>query len=105
MISPQCPYGPYNQSGVPLELSPHTHSVIHYHLFPNVEPKGNAPVTSPDEYEVSTPHTIEGEDFPFPHKGFPYSRGIPTIFSPNYVSLAQLVLGTLSASSLYHNPV
>ena len=32
-ISPQCPYSLYDQSTVPLELSPSTHSVIHRRLF------------------------------------------------------------------------
>jgi len=70
-----------------------------------MEPKGNAPITSPDESEVSTPHTVEGEEFPFHPKGFPYSVGILASFPPNYVSLAQLVSSTPNASSLYHNPV
>ena len=60
-ISPQCPYDPYDQPGVPLELSPNTCSAVHRHLFLDMEPEGDAPVTSPDESEVSTPHTIEGE--------------------------------------------
>lgn len=95
----------YDQPGVPLELYPCTHSIIRRRLFPDMGPQGDAPVTSPDESEVSTPHNIEGEELPFPLKGFPYSRGILASFPPNYVSLAQLILGTPSASSLYHNPV
>ena len=60
-ISPQCPYSSYDQLSDPLELSPHTHSTIHHRLFSNMEPKGNALVTSLDESKVSSPHTIEGE--------------------------------------------
>lgn len=74
-----------------------------------MEPEGNAPVTSPDESKVSTPHTVEEEEHPFPLECFPYIESIPISvyqeFPPNYVSLAQLVSGTPSASSLYHNPV
>lgn len=65
VISPQRPYSSYDQLGVPLELSPHTHtrSAIRCHLFLDMEPKGDAPVTSMDESKFSTPHTIEGEEF------------------------------------------
>jgi len=61
-ISPQRPYSPYAQPSVPFELSPNTRSHIHHHLFSDMEPEGNAPVTSLDEFEVSTPHNVEGED-------------------------------------------
>ena len=88
-----------------MELSPCTHSVIHRHLFSDMEPKGDAPVTSPNKSEVSTPHILEGEEFSFPPEGFPFSEGIPSSLPSNYVSLAQWVSGTPSASSLYHNTV
>lgn len=61
-ISPQCPYNFYNQSSVPLKLFPSTHSTVRHRLFPNMEPKGDAPITSLDESKVSTPHIIEGEE-------------------------------------------
>jgi len=74
-----------------------------------MEPKGDDLVTSPDDSEFSTPHAIEEEENPFPSEGFPYTGGIPVSvhreMQPNYVSLAQLVSGTPSASSLYHNLV
>jgi len=53
-----------------------------------MEPEGDATVTSPEVLEVSTPHTIEEEEQPFPPHGFPYAGGIPASFPPNYVSLA-----------------
>lgn len=104
-ISPQGPYSPYNQPGVPLELSSHTSLAIHHRLFPNMELKFDALVTSLEESEFSTPHTVEEKALHFPPEGFPNSGGIHASLPPNYVSLAQLVLGTPSASSLYHNPV
>lgn len=61
-ISPQRPYSLYDQSGVPLELSPSTCLAIRRRLFFSMEPEGNAPVTSPDDSKVSTPQTIEGEE-------------------------------------------
>lgn len=83
-ISPQHPYSPYDQLGVPLELSTSTCSVIRRHLFSEMEPEGDASVTSLDESEVSTPHTVEGEELllQFPLEGFPYSEGIPTSLPP-----------------------
>jgi len=109
VISLQHLYNLYNQPSVPLELSPHTSSIVRRHLFPAMEPEGDALVTSLDESEVSTPHTIEEEEHTFPLEGFPYIGSIPISvyqeFFPNYVSLAQMVLGTPSASSLYHNLV
>jgi len=59
-------YNLYDQPGVPLELSPCTSSVVHRRLFPAMEPIGDAPITSPDESEISTPHTVEKEQHPFP---------------------------------------
>jgi len=88
VISSQRPYIPYDQSGVPLELSPHTSSVVRHRLFPDMELEGDAPVTSPEESEVSTPHTVEEEEYPFPPEGFPYTGSIPASVPPNYVSLA-----------------
>jgi len=88
LISPQHPYNPYNQPGVPLELSPCTSLDVRRHLFPDMEPKGDAPVTSSEESKVSTPHTFEEEEHPFPPKGFPYTGGIPSSVPPNYVSLS-----------------
>lgn len=75
--------------------------------FQTWNPKGDALVTSLDEFKFSTPHSIEGEELQlqFPPKGFPFSNGIPASLPPNYVSLRHLVLGTPSASSLYDNPV
>jgi len=74
-----------------------------------MQPEGDAPVTSPDESKVSTPHTVEEEGHPLPPEGFPYIGSIVISvhreLPPNYVSLAQMVSGTPSASSLYHNPV
>ena len=74
-----------------------------------MEPEGNALVTSLDESKVSTPHTVEEEEHQYPPEGFPYTGSIPIKvyqdFSPNYVTLAQLVSCTPSASSLYHNLV
>ncbi len=70
-----------------------------------MEPEGDAPITSLDESKVSTPHTLEGEELQlqFPPKGLPNLEGIPASLPPSYVSLRNLVLGTPSASSLYHN--
>lgn len=106
-ISPECPYSSYAYLGIPLELSPTTRSAIRPCLFSNMEPKGNAPITSPDESGVSTTHTVEKEELKlqFPPKGSPFSEGIPASFPPNYVSLGHLVSSTPSASSLYHNPI
>ena len=87
-ISPPRPYSPYDQPGVPLELSPRTRSTIRLRLFPKIEPEGDAPVISLKESEVSTPHTVEEEELHFPPEGFPYSGGIRASFPPNYVSLA-----------------
>ena len=70
-----------------------------------MELEGNAPVTSPEESKVSTPHTVEEEEYPFPPEGFPYTGSIPASVPPNYVSLAQLVSGTPIATSIYHNLV
>jgi len=106
-ISPQHPYSPYDQPGVPLELSPNTRLFVHHHLFLDMECKGDAPITSLYESKDSTPHTIEGEELQlqFPPDGFPYSKCIPAILPPGYVSLGHLVSGMPSASSLYHNSV
>ncbi len=106
MISPQCPY---NQLGIPLELSPRTSTVILRRLFLPMETEGEFLVSSPGHSEVSTPHIVKEEEDQFPLKGFPYMGSIPISvywnLPLNYVTLAQLVLGTSSASSLYHNPV
>jgi len=42
-----------------------------------MDPEGDAPVTSPDESKVSTPHTVEEEEHPFSFEGFPYIGRIP----------------------------
>lgn len=104
MISLQHPYSSYDQLGVPLELSPRTRSIIHHRLFLDMEPEGDDPITYLEESEVSTPDTVEEEDFHFRPEVFPYSGGIVASLPPNYVTLAQLVLGTPSAPPLYHNP-
>lgn len=98
-ISLQHPYSPYDQLGVPLQLSPSTLSVIHHHLFYDMEPKGDAPVTSMDESKVSTPHTVEGEELKlqFSPEGFPYSECITASLPLGYVSLGHLVSSTSSA--------
>ena len=70
-----------------------------------MEPESDAPITPLEDSKVSTPHTVEEEENPFPLEAFPYTGGILASLPPNYVPLAQLVLGTPSASSLYHNPV
>lgn len=72
-----------------------------------MELEGEFPVSSLGHSEVSTPHIVEEEEYQFPPEGFPYTGSIPiSVYQklpPNYVTLAQLVSGTLSASSLYHN--
>lgn len=74
-----------------------------------MESKGKIPVSSWGHSKVSTPHTVEEEEYTFPLEGFPYMGSIPINFyrdfSPNYVTSAQLVSGTPSTSSLYHNHV
>lgn len=74
-----------------------------------MEPEGDAPVTSPNQSEFSTPHTVEEEEHKFSPEGFPYTGSIPINvyqgFPPNYLTLSQLVSSTPSASSLYHNPI
>lgn len=74
-----------------------------------METEGEFLVSSPGHSEVSTPHIVKEEEDQFPLKGFPYMGSIPISvywnLPLNYVTLAQLVLGTSSASSLYHNPV
>lgn len=104
-ISSQHPYSLYDQLGVPLELFPNTRSTIRHHLFSDMELEGDAPDTSPDESEVSTPHAVEGEELQlqFPPEAFPYSEGIPASFPPGCVSLGHSVLGIPSALSLYNN--
>jgi len=83
--------------------------VICHRLFPAMEPEGDDLVTSPNESEVSTPHTVDEEEHPFPPEGFCYTGSIPiSVYWElllNYVSLAQLASSTPSASSLYHNPI
>lgn len=78
-------------------------------MFLPIEPKGEFLVSSLGHSNVSTPHTIEEEEYQFPPISFPYTGIIPISFyrdlPPNYVNLAQLVSGTPSVSSLYHNPV
>jgi len=109
VISLQHSYNPYNHPGILLELSPRTSLVVRHCLFPPMESEGEILVSSSGHSEVSTPHTIEEEEYPFPPEGFPYTRSIPISvyrdFPPNYVTLAQLVLGTPNASSLYHDLV
>lgn len=74
-----------------------------------MEPEGEFSVSFMGHSEVSTPCTIEEEEVQFPPEGFPFTGSIPISvyqnFPPNYVTLAQLVSGTPSASSLCHNPV
>ena len=109
MISLQHLYSLYDQPGSPLELSPRTSSVICRHLFPLMEPEGEIQVFSLGHSEVSTPHIVKEEEHQFPPEVFPYIGSIPISvyqdLQPNYVTLAQLISGTPSASSLYHNHV
>ena len=74
-----------------------------------MESEGEIPISSLGHLEVSTPCTIKKQEYPFPPKGSPYMGSIPTSVHPelpcNYVTLAQLVLGMPTASSLYHNPI
>lgn len=92
-----------------MELSPRTSSVVRFFLLPVMEPKGDSLVTSLDESNIYTPQIVSEEEYPFPPEGFPYTGIIPISvyqeFLPIYVSLAQLVSATPSASSIYHNPV
>jgi len=89
VISSQCPYSPYDQPGVPFEVSPHTSLVVRCHLFPDIEAEGDALITSPDESKVSTPHIVEEEEHPFPPECFPYTWSIPINvyweLPPNYI--------------------
>lgn len=77
VISLQHWYSSCHQPGVPLELSRHTSSVVRCHLFPAMEPKGEALVTSLDQSEVSTPHTIEEDNFLL--KSFPTQGEFPLV--------------------------
>jgi len=74
-----------------------------------MEPEGEFPVFSLGHSEVSTSHTIKEEEYQFPPEGFPYTGSIPiSVYQdlpPNYMTLAQFVSGTPSASLLYHNHV
>jgi len=82
-----------------------------------MESKGEILVSSPGHSEVSTthtPHVVDEQGCSFLAEGFPYTGNISTSFYPEYsetlfphghTSLGQLVSGTLSASSLYHNPI
>lgn len=115
MVSPKHPYSLYDQSGVPLELSPCSSSA-HRRLF-SMESEGEIPVSSPIQLEVSGTHTPQvGDEKPyeFPPEGFPYTGAISSsiypefsdpLLSHGYTFLAQLVLGAPSALSLYQNPI
>lgn len=72
--------------------------------------KRDSPFSDTSEvYATHTPHIVHDQGYPFPPEGFPYIGSIPIGVYPklphDYVSLAQLVMGTHSALSLYHNPI
>lgn len=58
-ISPQCPYSPYNQPGISLELSLRTALVVRHRLFPPMESDGEILVSSLGHSKVSTLHTVK----------------------------------------------
>ena len=81
-----------------------------------MDSKGEIPVSSPGHSKVSTTHTPHIDDeqgYGFPPEGFPYTGRVSSLTYPEtsgpmlphgYTTLAQLVLSTPSASSLYQNP-
>jgi len=74
-----------------------------------MESEGEIPVSSPSHLEVSTPCTVKEQEYHFPLEGVPYMGSIPTSvhleLPRNYMTLAQLVSGMPTTSSLYHNPI
>lgn len=66
------------------------------------------------KFPLHTPHVDDEQEYDFPPEGFPYTVGVPSLTFPEtsgpmfphgYTTLAQLVSGTPSASSLYQNPI
>jgi len=100
-----------------LELSPHTSRVPHHELFPSIELEGEIPTSYPCHSEVSAthnPHVDDEKGYEFPIEGFPYIGRVSSLTFPEtsrpmlphgYTTLAQLISGTPSASSLYRNSI
>lgn len=117
MISPQRPYSPYDWPFVPLELSRRTYQIPPRQLFPAMDLEGEIPTSPRGPLQVSTthtPHVNEYFEYEFPLEGFPFMGRVPSQMAPEnsglmvphgYTTLAQLVLGNTSASSLYQNPI
>lgn len=117
VISPQHPYSPNDQPSVPLELSPHPYRIPPRQLFPPMASEGEIPASPQGPPEVSSTHTPSVDNdskYDFPPKDFPYVGRVPSQPPPEnsgpmlphgYTTLAQLVLGNPSDSSLYKNPI
>lgn len=83
VISPQHPYSPYDQPSVPLELSPRS-SLAHRWLF-SMESKGEIPISSLSQSEVSATHTPQvGNEQPYelPLEGFPFTGRVSSLSYP-----------------------
>ena len=76
IISPQCPYIPFYNPDVPLELFPRPSWIPTRQLFPPMASEGET-ATSPRNPppEVSTTHTLglgDEYEYHFPLEGFPF---------------------------------
>jgi hypothetical protein len=81
VISPQHPYSPYDQPGIPLELSPRTSQIPPHQLFPPMDSEGEIPTSSLSHSEVSathTPHVDDEQGYEFPPEGFPFTGRVPS---------------------------
>lgn len=116
VISPQCPYNPYDQPSVPLELYDCTSQIPPHQLFPHMDSEGEIPTSPQGHSKVYVTHTHvddeKGHEFPLegflfigrvPSHMFPETSGL--MFPRGYTTLAQLVSETPSASSLHKNPI
>lgn len=117
VISPQKPYSPYDNPSVPLKLSPQPYQILPRQLFPPMALEGEFPSSSQGPPKVSSTHTpsVNNDfEYDFPPEGYPYVGSVAPppppessgpIFPPGYTSLAQMVSGTSSVSSLYQNSI
>ena len=98
MISPQHPYNPYDQPGIPLELSPRISRIPHHQLFPSMESEGEVSATH-------TPHVDDEQGDELPPEGFPFTGIVPSLTLPETSGPMFPISYTTLASYLYQNPI
>ena len=97
---------------MPLELSPPSSQIPPHQLFPPMASEGEFPTSPQGPLEVSStqiPRVGNDSKYNFPYVGSipppPLPQSSEPLFPPSYASLAQLVLGTPSAPSVYHSHI